>query len=192
MVRCYEIAMKTTAQKIRATSAARATPVAQGKSSPAVRPLEFNLAYRLSYMSFLMNRATSPVLASHGLTNQQWKVISVLHQIAPATAQEVTRWVTLDKSAVSRTVRQLLEQNLITRRLHEKDARNVNLFFTAKGHALYKQVSEQLAAVQAELMQDVSPSAGAALFKALRQVEERLWVRLGNQAAGLAPAQEDA
>ncbi|MGE0806958.1 MAG: MarR family winged helix-turn-helix transcriptional regulator [Burkholderiaceae bacterium] len=184
--------MKTSAQKIRAPGPARTTPAALDKASPAVRPLEFNLAYRLSYMSFLVNRATLPVLLSHGLTNQQWKVLSVLYQLAPATAQEVTRWVTLDKSAVSRTVRQLLEQGLITRKLHAEDARNVNLLFTARGNALYKQVSEDLAAVQADLMQDVSPSAGAALFKALRQVEERLRIRLDNPAMNPVPEQEGA
>jgi DNA-binding MarR family transcriptional regulator len=132
-------------------------------------------------MSFLVNRATGPVIASHGLSNQQWKVMSVLCQIAPATAQEVTRWVTLDKSAVSRTVRLLLEQGLITRKLLSQDARHVHLLLTPKGTALHKRVSDSLAAVQAELMQDVPPGAAAALFKGLRQVEERLRVRLHAQ-----------
>lgn len=156
----------------------------------ALRPLEFNLSYRLSFMSFLMNRATGPVIASHGLTNQQWKVLSVLSQITPATAQEVTRWVTLDKSAVSRTVRMLLEQELITRRLHSQDARNVHLFLTAKGSTLYKRVTEELAAVQTELMQDVAPAAGAALFRTLRQVEDRLRARLHSQGLDEAGPQD--
>ena len=134
-------------------------------------------------MSFLVNRATAPVLASHGISNQQWKLLSVLYQIAPATAQEVTGWVTLDKSAVSRTVRQLLELGLINRKLHVEDARNVHLFLTAKGTALYKRVAEDLAAVQADLTRDVSPTAAATLFKVLRQVEENLVARLAGEDA---------
>lgn len=173
--------MNTTAKKTGAPNRTRTAAAAQARNAPAVRPLEFNLSYRLSYMSFLVNRATAPVLAAHGITNQQWKVLSVLYQIAPATAQEVTGWVTLDKSAVSRTVRQLLELGLINRKLHVEDARNVHLFLTAKGTALYKRVAEQLAAVQADLMQDVSPAAAATLFKVLRQVEERLAARLEGQ-----------
>ena len=156
----------------------------------AVRPLEFNLSYRLSFMSFLMNRATGPVIAAHGLTNQQWKVLSVLSQLTPTTAQEVTRWVTLDKSAVSRTVRMLLEQGLITRKLHSQDARNVHLFLTAKGTTLYKRVGDELAALQTELMQDVAPAAGAGLFRALRQVEDRLRERLRSQGLDEAGPQD--
>jgi DNA-binding MarR family transcriptional regulator len=169
--------MKTTAQMSAAASRAATTSLQNGTGS-AVAPLPLNLSYRLSYLSFLMNRTTYPVLAAHGLSNQQWKVLSVLCQLTPATAQEITHWVTLDKSAVSRTVRSLLERNLITRKLHSQDARHVHLFVTPKGNALYRRLSMQLAAVQAEVMQDVSAPARAVLFKALRKVEERLWARL--------------
>jgi DNA-binding MarR family transcriptional regulator len=169
--------MKTTAQPSAAALRAATASVQNGTGSVAA-PLPLNLSYRLSYLSFLMNRTTYPLLAAHGLTNQQWKVLSVLRQLTPATAQEITHWVTLDKSAVSRTVRSLLEHNLITRKLHSQDARHVHLFVTPKGNALYRRLSMQLAAVQAEVMQDVSAPARAVLFKALRKVEERLWARL--------------
>jgi DNA-binding MarR family transcriptional regulator len=172
------IAMPSPAKKSLPQPAAEASSDAE-----AVRPLEFNLSYRLSFMSFLVTRAMAPVILAHGVTNQQWKVLSVLSQIAPATAQEVTQWVTLDKSAVSRTVRSLQERGLITRKLHSQDARNVHLSLTAKGSSLYKRIAEELAMVQAELMQDISPSSGAAVFRALRQVEHRLRVRLESQGA---------
>jgi DNA-binding MarR family transcriptional regulator len=180
----------TTTRKT-ATPRARTTPSARAEDAAAARPLESNLSYRLSYLSFLMNRATYPALAAHGLSNQQWKVLSVLVQITPATAQEVTRWVTLDKSAVSRMVRSLLDQGLITRKLDAEDARNVHLFVTAKGNALYKRVAEQVGALQADVMQDISPAAGAAMFKAMRQVEERLAARLDAQGAPGEPVPEE-
>jgi DNA-binding MarR family transcriptional regulator len=138
------------------------------------RPLEENLSYQLSYLNFLMSRAITPVLLSHGVTNQQWKVLSVLCQIAPATAQEVTGWVTLDKSAVSRVVRSLQQQNILTRKLMGDDGRHVHLLLTAKGMALYRRVATELSALQAELMQDVPRAAYKALFESLHSVEKRL------------------
>jgi DNA-binding MarR family transcriptional regulator len=155
-----------------ASTRTRSTAPAQGTG--VERPLEENLSYQLSYLNFLMSRAITPVLLSHGVTNQQWKVLSVLCQIAPATAQEVTGWVTLDKSAVSRIVRSLQQQNILTRKLMGDDGRHVHLLLTAKGTALYRRVAAELSALQAELMQDVSRAAYNTLFESLHSVEKRL------------------
>jgi DNA-binding MarR family transcriptional regulator len=143
-------------------------------ANAVIRPLEENLSYRLSFLHFQMGRATGPLLASHGVSNQQWKVLSVLHRIGPATAQEVTQWVTLDKSAISRTVRSLLQKAWLTRKLMGDDGRNVHLLLTARGRALYQRVATDIGTLQAELTQDLSDTARRSLFESLRRVEKRL------------------
>ncbi len=142
------------------------------------RPFERNLSYRLSFTTFLMNRATSPILAAHGISNQQWKVLSVLRYVEPATAQQVTQWVTLDKSAISRTVRSLLELGLLTRKLQSEDARNVHMSLTAKGRAVYQRISTQFSALQAELVADVPTEELTAFLGLLRKIERGLSARL--------------
>ena len=151
-----------------------ASPLPPGAADPLIRPLEENLSYRLSFLHFQMGRATAPLLASHGVSNQQWKVLSVLHRIGPATAQEVTQWVTLDKSAISRTVRSLLQSAWLTRRLMGDDGRHVHLLLTARGRALYARVAADIGALQKELTQDLSATAQRSLFESLRRVEKRL------------------
>jgi DNA-binding MarR family transcriptional regulator len=147
-------------------------------ADPLIRPLEENLSYRLSFLHFQMGRVTGPLLASHGVSQQQWKVLSVLHRIGPATAQEVTRWVTLDKSAVSRTVRSLLQKAWLTRKLMGDDGRNVHLVLTARGRALYGRVATDIGSLQAELTRDLSDAARRSLFESLRRVEKRLRERV--------------
>lgn len=166
-------------------------PAAAAAAVRSERPLESNLSYRLSFISFMIGRVTGPVLAAHGLTNQQWKVLSVIAQVAPATAQEVTRWVTLDKSAVSRTVRSLLELNLIGRKLQVEDARNVHLFLTPKGNTLQQRIAQQMGAVQADLLRDVSSAAAASMFETLRRVEDRIAARIAVDGAS-QPGEDDA
>lgn len=138
------------------------------------RTLEENLAYRVSILNFLMGRATGEILQAHGVSNQQWKLISVLDQIAPASAQEVTGWVTLDKSAVSRTVRSLMEQGLVSRKLMGADARIVHLMLSPRGKALHRRVAQALGALQGELTASLPSSAQRVLFESLRRVESRL------------------
>ncbi len=79
--------------------------------------LHANLSYRLSVVGFLLGRQTAQIYARHGLAVQQWKVLSVLFHHAPMTAVEIERWVTLDKSAISRAVAQLRRAGLVERRL---------------------------------------------------------------------------
>lgn len=151
--------------------------------APDALPLATNLGYRVSYLSVLLNRAISPVLAVHGITNQQWRVISVLSEVSPVTAQEVTRWVTLDKAAVSRAVRQLVDLGLIERRLHAADARHVPLHLTARGATVHRKVAREVAAMQEELLRAVRPGDTDTLFEVMRQLEEGLRLRLHDAEA---------
>src|SRR4051794_16385906 len=81
---------------------------AKAKASPLA--LEANLSYRLSILNFLMGKATQRIYTAEGLSSHEWKVLSVLHRFAPMPAFEIAKWVTLDKAAISRAVRQLRDK----------------------------------------------------------------------------------
>jgi DNA-binding MarR family transcriptional regulator len=160
---------RTHAQKIEVEE-----PSDTGTSAPAILDLDDNLAYRLSLLSFLVNKATSRIYNSAGLGTNHWKVLSVLNSYEPMTAQSIARWVTLDKVAISRTVRQLLELKLVDRKLHSMNGRLIEIKMTARGRRMYNAIAQQTATHQATLLQDVTVSDRRALFQTLRQIEETL------------------
>jgi len=136
--------------------------------------LHANLSYRLSVVGFLLGRQTAQIYARHGLAVQQWKVLSVLFHHAPMTAVEIERWVTLDKSAISRAVAQLRRAGLVERRLRAEDARSADILLTDAGRQLSRQVTDATAALQERLLQPIPAAGRQQLFAALDTMETLL------------------
>src|SRR5262245_14644935 len=132
--------------------------------------LESNMAYRLSLLNFLVNKATARIYGAAGLSTHQWKVMSVLNAYEPMTALDIAQWVTLDKAAISRAIQLLLQQGLVERSLHATDARMVNVKMTREGRRVYADVGRKLATLQAKLLEDVTEEQERALFDVLKSV----------------------
>jgi DNA-binding MarR family transcriptional regulator len=145
-----------------------------GSGRPGILKLDENLAYRLSLLSFLVNKTTAKVYNGLGLSTHEWKIMSVLNAHAPMAGQAITQWVTLDKAAISRAIRLLLRKKLVQRKLTGFDARTIQISMTARGRSMYGAVARQTAALQSELLQDVSAEDLRTLFKVLRHVETRV------------------
>jgi DNA-binding MarR family transcriptional regulator len=143
-------------------------------AKPDMLKLDANLAYRLSLLGFIVNKSTAKVYNGFGLSTHEWKIMSVLNAHAPMTGQAITQWVTLDKAAISRAIQLLLKKKLVQRKLTGFDARTVQIEMTARGRNRYGTIARHTAALQAELVQDVSEDDLRTLFKVLRQVEGRV------------------
>ena len=144
------------------------------KAQSAALLLEANLSYRLSILNFLMGKATQRVYTAEGLTSHQWKVLSVLHRFAPMPAFEIAKWVTLDKAAISRAVRQLRDHGLADRKLQGDDARTVDVLLTAKGARVYQRMTQQTAALQKRLLAGTGAEEAALFFRLFGEIEKRL------------------
>jgi DNA-binding MarR family transcriptional regulator len=136
--------------------------------------LEDNLAYRLSLLSFRVNKTVAKVYNGHGLSTHEWKVMSVLHTHGPMTAQAILQWVTLDKAAISRAIQLLHKKDFIQRKLTGFDARTVQVSMTSRGRATYGAIARETAALQADILQDVNRADLRAFFNVLKLVEGRL------------------
>jgi DNA-binding MarR family transcriptional regulator len=149
------------------------------KAKQATLALESNLSYRLSILNFLMGKATQRIYVAEGLTSHQWKVLSVLHRFAPMPAFEIAKWVTLDKAAISRAVRQLRDKGLASRKLQDSDARTVDIMLTTKGARLYERMTADTAELQKRLFADADPDDTERFFSLIEDVEIRLRSELG-------------
>jgi DNA-binding MarR family transcriptional regulator len=153
----------------------RAAAPATARQAPL--DLEANLSYRLSILNFLMGKATQRIYTAEDLTSHQWKVLSVLHRFAPMPAFEIARWVTLDKAAISRAVRQLRDKGLADRRPDGGNGRAIDIMLTPKGARLYERMTVETAALQRSLL--AGAGKNARLFAAIDDIEARLRSKLG-------------
>ena len=74
-----------------------------------------------------------PILAKHGFTEQQWRVLRVLGEKGASDAGQVAFDACILAPSLSRIIGKLEDQNLITRFSDSKDGRRINLSLTTHG-----------------------------------------------------------
>jgi DNA-binding MarR family transcriptional regulator len=133
------------------------------------------LTYRISMLELLLSRAVGAVYSDHfGLNTHEWRVLAAVSVWGPIEAIQVSRWATVDKAAVSRAVRGLLDKDLIERSLHDRDGRKIMLELTAAGRRTVKAVVQRIGALQERLLKGYDRQKVQAFFVMLRTIESRL------------------
>ena len=74
-----------------------------------------------------------PILAKHGFTEQQWRVLRVLSEKGTSDAGQVAFDACILAPSLSRIIGKLENQKLITRFINDKDGRRINLSITSDG-----------------------------------------------------------
>lgn len=92
-----------------------------------------------------------PVLAGHAVTEQQWRVLRVLAEAGPLDATEIARQCCILMPSLTRIVRTLTTEGLITRSRDEGDGRRHLLRITEAGEALLDRVAPESRAVYEDL-----------------------------------------
>ncbi len=146
----------------------------EGGAEHPAEVFDHNLSYRLSILNTLLGKATAEIYGAENLTSHQWKVMSVICNFSPIPASDILRWVTLDKSAISRAVRKLQALGLIERRLSNSDARITHLLPTRKGLNMNKRIAEQITALQSSLFGSTPDAAVRSLFETFDRLESQL------------------
>lgn len=130
-----------------------------------------------------------PVLSGYGVTEQQWRVLRTLAEIASEV--EVTQLadlVFLAPPSLSRILRDLLKRGLILRRSDAADLRRSLVSISPAGLALIERAAPAVARVTAEIDQ----AFGDARMRALRTLLSELEAALrGPDSRGRAERDED-
>lgn len=125
-------------------------------------------------IELLLMRALGGYAKKSRLTTQQWKCLAAVGVWGPMQAVQIVRHATLDKAAVSRAVRQLVDLKYLERRLHPRDSRMVTLALTEQGGRVFKSVARKLHDLQADLLRGVSAADKDRFFGILLVIEDRL------------------
>ena len=120
------------------------------------------LPYRLSVAA---NRISRRFAALHqartGLSIPEWRVLAHLDRSGAVSVRDITAWVYLDKSIVSRAAARLEQAGLLCKSGHDADRRLVTLELTDQGRALMRRMGRIAGAFQADLLAELGPEADA-------------------------------
>ena len=85
-----------------------------------------------------------PVLAKHGFTEQQWRVLRVLGEKGTSDAGQVAFDACILAPSLSRIIGKLEKDHYISRFIDAKDGRRVNLSLTKKGQDIINKIAPDL------------------------------------------------
>lgn len=81
-----------------------------------------------------------PMLAQHDVTEQQWRVIRVLHEAGTLDASEVAERAFILAPSLTRMIRSLEERGFISKHKDKGDGRRVLLKIAPAGEAIIREV----------------------------------------------------
>ncbi|MED5549924.1 MAG: MarR family winged helix-turn-helix transcriptional regulator [Pseudomonadota bacterium] len=146
--------------------------------TPSHLRLRDYLPYRLAATSNLVSRLVARAYQDQfGVTIWEWRVIAILGEGVPMTAQAISDSAAMDKVSVSRAVRSLEDRGLVERENHAADRRSRMLHLTADGRRVYDEIAPVALAQEAALLAEFSSAEIkmlAGLLDRLRQRSEEL------------------
>ena len=82
-----------------------------------------------------------PILAKHGFTEQQWRVLRVLGEKGPSDAGQVAFDACILAPSLSRIIGKLEKDHYISRFIDAKDGRRVNLALSKTGQEILNKIA---------------------------------------------------
>jgi len=137
--------------------------------------LEQFLPYRLSVLS---NRISNAIATRYrdrfGLSVTEWRVIAILGRYPGLSATDVARRGAMDKVAISRAVRRLLERGLIEREPNHADRRERHLRLSRDGERIHDRVVPEALAFELRLLAILDENEAAALDRIIDKLTQAL------------------
>lgn len=111
--------------------------------------LQKGLGYRLGLLASITSRKIETYLADLGLTRLMWCVLLAIEEEGLTQPSEIADFIGINRTAASRTLRQMHERKLINRLPGRDDGRNIVVTATEKGKkALDKAIPKALVVAQ--------------------------------------------
>jgi DNA-binding MarR family transcriptional regulator len=98
--------------------------------------------YQVTFLAGSVSRVLGAVMESKfGLNSAQWRIMAILGTFAPLSTFEISSRTSLEKSAVSRTISELIARGLVVRSVNPTDRRLLMLRFSPKGRQLFERMA---------------------------------------------------
>ena len=113
-----------------------------------------------------------PILAKHGFTEQQWRVLRVLGEKGPSDAGQVAFDACILAPSLSRIIGKLEKDRFISRFVDQKDGRRINLVLTPLGEETLKKIVPDIDVVYKAIQKRYGEEKLAKLLELLGGVSE--------------------
>ncbi|WMN62204.1 MarR family winged helix-turn-helix transcriptional regulator (plasmid) [Pseudoalteromonas xiamenensis] len=129
------------------------------------------LPYRLVKLAAKVSDEFAKVYAKEaGLSVAQWRVLAHLAEHPQSTAKQLCDLAAMDKSTVSRAVKQLAEQGMLISEISEKDKRATLLKLTVQGESLYSRLVPLAIEWEKSLLEKLSTKDKHVLFRIIEEL----------------------
>ncbi len=136
-------------------------------SRPTTRVAHRNLPMLLLRAREKMMERFRPLITSHGLTEQQWRVIRALNESGPLEPRQISDLCTISSPSMAGVLARMETLGLVTKERFADDQRRVLVSLTKKSHQLVKAISNELEARYKALEAEVGPEVVERVYRAI-------------------------
>ena len=138
---------------------------------PPIKQLDQALSFRIAKLAALNERSGSYYFQNaYGLRLNEWRVLGTLAPHKKMSFSQMFEALWIDKGQLSRTIKGMAQRGLLHTQAAEKDARQIDLHITPKGHALHDEVLGFTLERNEAMVGDLSPDECALFLNFLSRV----------------------
>ncbi len=149
---------------------------ANKKQEPAeatdILPLHQFLTYRLSRVQAKLNAQAGAMLRRYaGLTLSQWRILALIGAAGPTRLSDLARMAALDKGLLSRNLKTLVAEDLVSSKQDEIDQRVQHLSLSPSGKALFEKTLPRMRQRQHRLRSALDEHELGVFYQVLDKLE---------------------
>ncbi|MBL4767712.1 MAG: MarR family transcriptional regulator [Rhodobacteraceae bacterium] len=142
------------------------------KQVKAEMPMQQMVTFRLSRLHAKLNAQAVRILKeTAGISLSQWRIMVMIETFGKITPAEFVRRTGFDKGLISRTVKRMIKEGLLSSDLSKSDQRSHMIDITEKGTALFEKARPHMRHRQAHLLNSLTVSERKVLFTAFDKLE---------------------
>ena len=134
--------------------------------------LQRTLTFRLARMQAKLNTQASDLVERHcGLSLTEWRILTVLSDPEVKTQKDVLKSMGIDKGQISRTIKKLLGQSLISSEENKTDNRLQMLSLTDEAWTVLKKMKPIMTKRQNYIRRELSDAELMSLISMIDRIE---------------------
>ncbi|MEM6462225.1 MAG: MarR family winged helix-turn-helix transcriptional regulator [Pseudomonadota bacterium] len=135
-------------------------------------PLQEVLTWRIHHVHSKLNVHAAKFLEKvSGIGLAQWRIMLAIGPDGWTTHSEICRYTAVDKGQLSRSLKGMIESDLVETKNDSLDQRQQRLSLTRKGRRIFKKTLPMMRERQSFLVGSLSKSERKAIFSALDKLE---------------------
>ena len=111
-----------------------------------------------------------PILAEHGLTEQQWRVLRALAEDNGLEAKALAERTLILKPSMTGIIDRLVRDDLVERKSDQQDGRKSCIWLTRKARRLYERIMPTVEKEYDRMREEISEKQWQALYNSLSNV----------------------